>query len=160
MDKKYFITVDNEQVEVNEETYKAYKRFEWREEKKASRSTRCIIGGKRCMKDCSQCRYMRQGEPLSLQQLEETIGYEPVYDTRKSVEDQVIQIIINEALYREIGKLPKEDQHYIRKLYLDDEPVTQQQLADDLGISQATVSKKHKKILEVLKARLTYEYCE
>ena len=70
--KQYYITIDNEQIPVTEEVYRAYKRPEWAEHKRFERSKRCVDSkGRRCTADCSKCPRARTGSVLSLDKLAE-----------------------------------------------------------------------------------------
>lgn len=65
-DKKFYVTIDGQEVEVSEQIYHEYKRSLWREHKRKERASRCYLGNKRCTGDCKTCQYLREGAPLSL----------------------------------------------------------------------------------------------
>ncbi len=63
---------------------------------------------------------------------------------------------INELTRRIIEKLPKEEKYIIMKYFnfIDDEKITQEQLAIELGISRSYLSRKIKKILKKIQSQL------
>lgn len=146
-------------VEVQEDVYTVCMDSVWREEKNENRRSRCIIGGRRCMKDCSACPFERTGTSLSLEQLAQESDWEAP-DTRHSVEDQVIRKMEMEELHKALRELPGEDQILIRGLYFTRPPLTQVQIARELHISQQAVSKKHNAILAKLRSTLKGTVCD
>lgn len=154
---KHYLNADGQWVEVTEEVYYGYMRLVWQEEKNADRRSRCVINGKRCMKDCRECQRERAGAPLSLDKMFDDYQYEPPIYSRLSVEEIVIKKLDIEALLREVGKLPYEDKRLICALYLWDEPLTQKEAAGLFGISQQAVCKRRNRILKELKEKLAAE---
>ena len=88
-DRPYYILLQRKDEYVKEDLYiyvdrhdyLLYKRPEWREWRNARNEERCTIieNGvvKRCMKDCSSCKYSRNGKPTSLDKIKEEKNYEP-----------------------------------------------------------------------------------
>ena len=96
---------------------------------------------------------------VSLNNLEDVITYEmSIFGTSEpdSVEDTVMRcLMLAEArkhLKEAMGALEADDLHLIIKLHIRQEK--QSQIAEDLGISQQTVSKRNQKILQKLRTLL------
>jgi hypothetical protein len=104
--KKYFVTVDEKDVEVSEETYRAYKQPLWREHKRIERSQKCDLGKKRCDKKCDTCPYSKQGAPLSLDTM-----FEDGLDVPdgNNLEDMIELKMTIEALHRALDQLDPDD---------------------------------------------------
>lgn len=149
-DGKYYLKSDNRWVEVSEEVYKGFMPLVWKQEKAGQRQYRCFDGSKRCTGNCEECLGERNGRPVSLDQLLEDDNFD-IPDKRRSVEDTVIMKLMIEEMYRQIGKLPKEEQFIIAALFLYEEPLSQKQVGAALGITQQMVSKKRDKALATLR---------
>ena len=65
-DKRFYLTIKGQQVEVSEDVYRAYVRPIRAEQRRKRREWKCQIKGKngklvRCQKDCRECRYAQSG---------------------------------------------------------------------------------------------------
>ena len=67
-ERPFFIRLENNiTIYVDRHDYNLYMRPIEAEANKKECHSRCIIAGKRCMKDCSKCPFTRTGTPLSLE---------------------------------------------------------------------------------------------
>ena len=125
----YTITVDGEDVEVNEEIYKAYSQADRRERYCAERDA---------------------GRLLSAERLEEDgILLESLLDERvESAEDAVIQSMLIEQAIASLSLLPMDDQDLIRAVVM--EGITEQDYANAIGVTQVAIHKRKKRILKKL----------
>lgn len=154
MDKKRFIEVDGLEVEVTEEVYKEYMRPIWREEKRVQRLYKNFND---TVEDYSKSRSLKEGFieevkglPLSLDYALEFAGFEP-----EDLEDVFLETsyqILLDQLY-EVLKGFKEKDMKIMKLHLINE-FSQREIANELGISQKTVSNRIKKLLPLIREKL------
>ena len=154
MDKKRIIEVDGLEVEVTEEVYKEYMRPIWREEKRVQRlyknfnDTNEVYLKSRSLKE----GFIEEvkGLPLSLDYALEFAGFEP-----EDLEDVFLETsyqILLDQLY-EVLKGFKEKDMKIMKLHLINE-FSQREIANELGISQKTVSNRIKKLLPLIQEKL------
>ena len=139
-------------VDASEEEYKAYMAPIWAEIKREDRDGRCMVKGKngrliRCPEDnrCEKCKYFSEAsrernKPASLSVLIDE-GAEPTAEG--SFEDDVIYEIILEDLISMLTEIKPKYGRIFRLLY---DGATQQEMADELGIKQRTVSDDIKKI--------------
>lgn len=139
-------------VEATEPEYKAYTQPMWAEIKHEDRNGRCMVKGKNgklircpesnCCEKCEQaanvCR--EENKPASLSLLVDE-GAEPVAEG--SFEDDIIYETILEDLIVMLSEIKPKYGRIFRLLY---DGATQQEMADELGIKQRTVSDDIKKI--------------
>jgi len=131
----YIITVDGQDVEVNEEVYKAYSGADRRE------------------------RYIEEREDgivLSLDQMRED-GVPIDLLTRQyveSAEDTAIRNIMGREAMSALQILAPEERQVIQAVVLED--VTEQEFADLLGLTQAAVHKRKNRALAKLSKILGY----
>ena len=139
-------------VDATEEEYKAYMAPIWAEIKREDRDGRCMVKGKngkliRCPESnrCEECKHFSEvsrerNKPASLSVLLEE-GAEPA--TEGSFENDVIYETILEDLISMLTEIKPKYGRIFRLLY---DGATQQELAEELGIKQRTVSDDIKKI--------------
>lgn len=139
-------------VDATEEEYRAYMAPIWAEIKREDRDGRCMVKGKngkliRCPESnrCEECKHFSEAsrgrnKPASLSVLMDE-GAEPVAEG--SFEDDVIYETILEDLITMLGEIKPKYAQIFRLLY---DGATQQEMADELGIKQRTVSDDIKKI--------------
>ena len=139
-------------VEASEEEYKTYMAPIWAEIKREDRDGRCMVKGKngkliRCPESnrCEECKRFSEAsrernKPASLSVLMEE-GAEPIAEG--SFEDDVIYETILEDLISMLTEIKPKYGRIFRLLY---DGATQQEMADELGIKQRTVSDDIKKI--------------
>ena len=140
-EKKFYlnITTQNEEgkketktVYVSEEVYRAYKQPYWKAKQQERRASRCKIDGHRCMGDCSQCDRLRDGAPLSLEQLTEDGIEVPAYSAMNTLSDQDQKI-----------------------LWMSTDGKSDHAIAAMLGMAQTTVSYRRRAALKNLKKLLS-----
>lgn len=152
--KHYYLTIDCQEVKVNEEVYRAYKRPIWAEHKRNDRQKLCQVsdgkgGLKRCIEECSKCSRTKEGSVLSLDGLEEA-GY--------SVEgwaQDVVEIVAERTLLEELFKALDEldpNSHRICKLLM--EGCSKREIARIMSIPQSSFEYQFKKLMASLRARL------
>ena len=139
-------------VAASEEEYKAYMAPIWAEIKREDRDGRCMVKGKngrliRCPESnrCEECKQFSEAsrernKPASLSVLMDE-GAEPA--TEGAFEDDVIYETILEDLISMLTEIKPKYGKIFRLLY---DGATQQEMADELGIKQRTVSDDIKKI--------------
>ncbi len=92
--------------------------------------------------------------PLSLYSIKDQngcCGEEVLIDESQDVEYQAIMRMDAQALYTALAQLDLLSCKLIFSLYLSKNRKTEQELAEEQGISQAAISKRKKKILKTLK---------
>ena len=139
-------------VDATEEEYRAYMAPIWAEIKREDRDGRCMVKGKndrliRCPESnrCEECKHFSEAsrernKPASLSVLMDE-GAEP--DAEGSFEEDVIYETILEDLIAMLSEIKPKYGRIFRLLY---DGATQQEMADELGIKQRTVSDDIKKI--------------
>ena len=139
-------------VDATEEEYRAYMAPIWAEIKREDRDGRCMVKGKngrliRCPESnrCEECKHFSEAsrernKPASLSVLMDE-GAEPAAEG--SFEDDVIYETILEDLIAMLSEIKPKYGRIFRLLY---DGATQQEMADELGIKQRTVSDDIKKI--------------
>lgn len=139
-------------VDATEEEYRAYMAPIWAEIKREDRDGRCMVKGKngkliRCPESnrCEECKRFpevsrERNKPASLSALMDE-GAEPAAEG--SFEEDVIYETILEDLIAMLSEIKPKYGRIFRLLY---DGATQQEMADELGIKQRTVSDDIKKI--------------
>ena len=139
-------------VDASEEEYKAYMAPIWAGIKREDRDGRCMVKGKngrliRCPESnrCEECRHFSDvfcmpNKPASFSVLMDE-GAEPAAEG--AFEDDVIYETILEDLIFMLTEIKPKYGRIFRLLY---DGATQQEMADELGIKQRTVSDDIKKI--------------
>ena len=139
-------------VDATEEEYRAYMAPIWAEIKREDRDGRCMVKGKngrliRCSESnrCEKCKHFSEAsrernKPASLSVLM-VEGAEPIAEG--SFEDDVIYETILEDLISMLTEIKPKYGRIFRLLY---DGATQQEMAEELGIKQRTVSDDIKKI--------------
>lgn len=145
-----YIKIDEQQIPVTEEVYRAYKRPAWAEHKRREREKRCRDeNGNRCTKDCSKCDKQRTGSILSLDSLTEESGFEPS-DT-VDIAELVADKLLLEELYIALEELDP-DNRRIMELYGIGK--SEREIATDIGLSQKAINKRKTKLFAQLRERL------
>lgn len=139
-------------VDATEAEYKAYMEPIWAEIKREDRDGRCMVKGKNgklircpecnCCEECERssevCRERNKTASLSFLVDE---GAEPVAEG--SLEDDIVYETILEDLIAMLTEIKPKYGRIFRLLY---DGATQQEMADELGIKQRTISDDVKKI--------------
>ncbi len=158
--KRFYLTIRGQEVEVSEEVYRAYIQPVRAERRRKQRAFRCKIKGKkgnlvRCQKDCRECPYALSGHnalgnSLSLDRMKDE-GVD-IEDRRLDVEQNYIDEEEKRELYAAISKLTPRQKELVEMIYFEEK--SQEEVADMLGISQCTISLTLKKAAETLKKLL------
>jgi len=153
MENQRYIPINEQQIPVTEESYRAYKRPAWAERKRIEREKRCVIsngrgGTKRCTGDCSKCDKQRTGSVLSLDKFaEEGCDVADTIDISELVADK----LLFEELYAALEELDPENRR-IMKLYAVGK--SERAIADAIGLSQKSINNRKKKLFALLQKRL------
>ena len=158
--KKFYVTVNGQKVEVSEEVYRAYVRPVRAQQRAERRNWRCKVKGQRlnlvrCKKDCSSCPYAIQGNNATGNLLSWEALVESGYDA--PAEDNIEEAFALEEEYSEkitalrtaVKQLNERQQLIVKAIYFDGR--SQASIAEELGITQATVSVNLKRALTRLK---------
>lgn len=139
-------------VDATEEEYKAYMAPIWAEIKREDREGRCMVKGKngrliRCPESnrCEECKHFsetsRERNKSAFLSVLMDEGSEPVAEG--SFEEDVIYETLLEDLIAMLSEIKPKYGRIFRLLY---DGATQQEMAEELGIKQRTVSDDIKKI--------------
>lgn len=149
-DKQYYITIDNQQIPVTEEIYRAYKQPVWAEHKRIEREKRCIgEGGHRCINDCSECPHSRNGKPLSLEKMQEDYNYD--LPASVDIPDLIAYQILLEELAKALTELSDDDRIIATMI---SQGKSERDIATVLNIPRTTISYRKNLLLDQLKKRL------
>ena len=161
-DKKFFIPVSGQWVEVSKEIYYEYYRPIWRVHNNAKYRGQC-----RCTKSemwkcdgvCQGCPYYTAGDTVSLDcSLEEDDGNLTVENTLESDDSSIESIIIDmellEALYNELESLDPE-RRQICELMMQ---YSEREAAEMMGIPRSTFKRRWSQVQKYLKVRLKKYY--
>lgn len=152
--KRYYLTIEGQEVTVTEEVYRAYKRPVWAEHKRNDRQKLCQVsngkgGLKRCTEDCSECKHTKEGSALSLEGLEDA-GYS-VEDHAKDVAEIVAEKMLLKELLIALEELDP-DSHRICELFM--EGYSKREIARLMSIPQSSFEYQFKKLMISLRERL------
>lgn len=143
--KSFFIEINGKKVMVTESVYREFKRPLWREHKRKERASRCSLGNRRCVSDCKNCQYLREGTPLSLDKMFND-GLE-VAD--KNSPEKTIEVKSEiEALYIALNNLDPIDRKIITMFANGN---SDHKISEKLGRPQTTISYRRKLILKQLR---------
>lgn len=148
-----YINVDDQQIPVTEEVYRAYKRPAWAEHKREEREKRCLIsnrkgGTKRCLEDCSKCTKQRTGSVLSLDKFNaEGFDVPDSINIDELLEDKLLL----DELFAALDELDPESRRIVELFSMGK---TEREIAEFIGRSQKTVNNRKPKIFAQLRERL------
>lgn len=144
-----YLEIDEQQIPVTEEVYRAYKRPLWVEKKRKEREKRCRAEhGKRCTGDCSKCDKQRTGSVLSLSRLTEEIGFEPA--SIVDIAEMVADSLLIKELFEALEELDPENCKII-KLFSSGK--SEREIAAAIGLSQKAINKRKTKLFAQLRER-------
>jgi DNA-directed RNA polymerase specialized sigma24 family protein len=146
----FYVVVNGEKVYVTEEVYRAYVRPVRNEQRNEKRRSRCMIGGKRCLEDCSKCSHFKTGKFLSLDALMEEDGMD-FQDENSITEDLIMQKLLINALYKAVGRLPEKERTAV---ILYSRKATESQIGKKIGMSQQGAGKLLKRVWKKLEKEL------
>lgn len=158
--KKFYVTVNGQKVEVSEEVYRAYVRPVRAQQRTEKRNRRCKVKGARlglvrCKGNCSECEYAKSGKTFggveqSLESLFEA-GFEVASELDLeadllAAEERNEQM---EKLHSAIECLTERQQYLIREIYFNGR--TQGEIAAAMGATKQAVSNAVRRALASLK---------
>ena len=160
--KKYYLTIGNETIEVSEEVYRAYMRPIKAEHQRKRRQWKCRVlsenGGHycRCNNRCESCAYYLAGNNalgnnLSLDKMVENGVY--IEDRAQDLENRYIEKETEseeyQKLYEAIKKLTEKERSLLKLLFYKHKSTVE--ISAILGVSQQAISKAKMKIIKKLK---------
>ena len=144
-----YLEIDEQQIPVTEEVYRAYKRPAWAEKKRKEREKRCRDEyGNRCAGDCSKCDKQQTGSVLSLSRLTEEIGFEPVSSV--DIAEMVADSLLLKELFEALEELDPENRKIV---VLFSNGKSEREIADAIGLSQKAINKRKTKLFAQLRER-------
>ena len=158
--KKFYVTVNGQKVEVSEEVYRAYVRPVRAQQRTEKRNRRCKVKGARlglvrCKGNCSECEYAKSGKTFggveqSLESLFEA-GFEVASELDLeadllAAEERNEQM---EKLHSAIACLTERQQYLIREIYFNGR--TQGEIVAETGAAKQAVSNAVRRALASLK---------
>lgn len=163
--KKYYLTIGNETIEVTEDVYRAYVRPIKAERQRKRREWKCKLLSKngghflRCTQRCESCAYYMagnnaQGNNLSLDKMAEDGVF--IEDKSLELENNFIEKETNkeeyQKLYEAIKKLTKRQQEFVKLIYFKGK--TREEVARLYGIDASSVRYALIRIKSALKSFL------
>ena len=160
--KKYYLTIGNETIEVTEDVYRAYVRPIKAERQRKRREWKCKLLSKngghflRCTQRCESCAYYMagnnaQGNNLSLDKMAEDGVF--IEDKSLELENNFIEKETNkeeyQKLYEAIKKLTEKEKSLLKLLFHKHKSTVE--ISAILGVSQQAISKAKMKIIKKLK---------
>lgn len=140
-EKKFYVYLRKQKIEVTEEVYRVIKRDEWREEQRKYRSWRCRDGkGIRCKSRCEECPYYRigngpRGSDVSIEGLmDEENGIFDIPDLTTDVEVEVARNILRSDLHKARISLNDRERELFDMLL---EERSERDIASKFGISNS-----------------------
>ena len=142
----------------NEEQYREFIHDTWNEEKRKERQQRCTVRSEksnksiRCDGICENCERMRDGAPLSLDELFEKNEYE-VSDYRQS-----LQSIDTLVLFEQLLALLKKQSPILAQIFMAlYNEIPQREIAKEIGIPHSTATDLIKKMRIILQNNVSKE---
>lgn len=163
--KKYYLTIGNETIEVTEDVYRAYVRPIKAERQRKRREWKCKLLSKngghflRCTQRCESCAYYMagnnaQGNNLSFDKMAEDGVF--IEDKSLELENNFIEKETNkeeyQKLYEAIKKLTKRQQEFVKLIYFKGK--TREEVARLYGIDASSVRYALIRIKSALKSFL------
>lgn len=160
--KKYYLTIGNETIEVTEDVYRAYVRPIKAERQRKRREWKCKLLSKngghflRCTQRCESCAYYMagnnaQGNNLSLDKMAEDGVF--IEDKSLELENNFIEKETNkeeyQKLYEAIKKLTEKEKSLLKLFFYKHKSTVE--ISAILGVSQQAISKAKMKIIKKLK---------
>ena len=160
--KKYYLTIGNEIIEVTEDVYRAYMRPIKAERQRKRREWKCKLLSKngghflRCTQRCESCAYYMagnnaHGNNLSLDKMAEDGVF--IEDKSLELENNFIEKETNkeeyQKLYEAIKKLTEKEKSLLKLLFYKHKSTVEVSVI--LGVSQQAISKAKMKIMKKLK---------
>ena len=162
-DKKFFIPVSGQWVEVSEEIYYEYYRPIWRTHEYAQRHGQC-----RCRKSdiwkcdgiCQGCEFYTAGNQISFdgtvdeEEDDDLMLENAIADEASPLEEIITDMELLDALYEELEHLEPERRQICELLM----QYSEREAAEMMGIPRSTFKRKWSRVQKYLKARLKKYY--
>lgn len=162
-DKKFFIPVSGQWVEVSEEIYYEYYRPIWRTHEYAQRHGQC-----RCRKSdiwkcdgvCQGCEFYTAGNQISFdgtvdeEEGDDLMLENAIADEVSPLEEIITDIELLDVLYEELERLDPERRQICELLM----QYSEREAAEMMGIPRSTFKRKWSRVQKYLKARLKKYY--
>lgn len=157
-----YIEINGEKVVVSEEVYKAYMQPIWREQKRIQRAYKdlnemddpYLMSGKVLKQsnagNGSGSFHVKVGLPLSLDQANEEQDFEARSDINLE-EEAAYQILLGELL-EVLDELGDKDSKAMKLILI--EGLTENEVAEEIGVSRKTINNRKKKYLPIIQERL------
>jgi RNA polymerase sigma factor (sigma-70 family) len=147
----YIVVIDGEEIEVSEAVFHAYavtgRKMKYMElDVKRDRIKQDPKSGKAVLDEHGQTVCLREREVSLEKMLDEDWDFP---STEPSPEDSVITAHDRDALYRCLGLLDDDEQRLINALFF--KGMTEQEYANEIGLTQKAVNKRKFKVLGKLK---------
>ena len=163
-EKKYYVTIKGEKVEVTEEVYRAYVRPIRAEQRRKRREWKCRIRGPkgnliRCPHDCKTCEYALAGKNatgnmLSLDGIK-SAGIE-IEDRDLNIEEMFIEreerALMQNRLHMAISMLNDRQQQMVKMVYFEN--LSQEEVAKRMGVNKQAISNAMQRIYASIKKNL------
>lgn len=160
-EKKYYVTIKGEKVEVTEEVYRAYVRPIRAEQRRKRREWKCRVRGPkgnliRCPHDCKTCEYALAGKNATGNML----SLDGIKAAGIEIEDRDFDLEVifidkeerknnKEKLLSGLSYIPLKQSLAIRYSFFED--MTQEEIAKKLGVQQPAVSRLIERGIESLR---------
>lgn len=162
-DKKFFVPVSGQWVEVSEEIYYEYYRPIWRTHEYAQRHGQC-----RCRKSdiwkcdgiCQGCEFYTAGNQISFdgtvdeEEGDDLMLENAIADEASPLEEIITDMELLDALYEELERLESERRQICELLM----QYSEREAAEMMGIPRSTFKRKWSRVQKYLKARLKKYY--
>ena len=157
--KQYYLSIDGQEVKVNEEIYRAYKQPAWAEHKRKERERRCRDSkGRVCTQSCRLCdmnRMLDDKEPIRKNSLLLSLDWFQDDGFDQADPADIEEILAEKELLTELLSALEEldpDNRRIMELFASGK--SERDIATDIGLSQKAVNKRKTKLFAQLKERL------
>lgn len=158
--KKFYVIVNGQKVEVSEEVYRAYVRPVRAQQRTEKRNRRCKVKGARlglvrCKGNCSECEYAKSGKAFGgVEQSLESL-FEAGFEVASELDLEADLLAAEERkeqvkkLHSAIACLTERQQYLIREIYFNGR--TQGEIAAAMGATKQAVSNAVRRALASLK---------
>lgn len=158
--KKFYVMVNGQKVEVSEEVYRAYVRPVRAQQRTEKRNRRCKVKGARlglvrCKGNCSECEYAKSGKAFGgVEQSLESL-FEAGFEVASELDLEADLLAAEERkeqvkkLHSAIACLTERQQYLIREIYFNGR--TQGEIAAAMGATKQAVSNAVRRALASLK---------
>ena len=162
-DKKFFIPVSGQWVEVSEEIYYEYYRPIWRTRSNAKYRNQCCCRKSdiwKCDGVCQGCEFYTAGNQISFdgtvdeEEGDDLMLENAIADEVSPLEEIITDMELLDALYEELERLDPERRQICELLM----QYSEREAAEMMGIPRSTFKRKWSQVQKYLKARLKKYY--